>query len=98
MPSAASGGSHAGWVFTWFHMPSIAFHTDDALVIDSLSTCTCRRCGQFTALILLAIHTALGGSMNSRLGQRQVASEVASTSDTSSASIACGCIGPMITV
>jgi len=79
-------------------MPSIAFHTDDALVSGSLSTCTCRRGGQATVLTLLAIHTALGGSMNSRFGQRHVASDVASSSDASSASMACGCIGPMITV
>src|SRR5256885_8122865 len=101
MPSAAappSGGSQAGWVLTWFHIPSIAFQTDDALVSDSFSTCTCRRAGHDTALTLLAIQTALGGSMNSRFGQRQVGSDVASSSATSSASIACGCIGPMITV
>src|SRR3977135_3332940 len=101
MPSAAappSGGSQAGWVLTWFHMPSIAFQTDDALVSDSLSTCTCRRAGHATALILLAIQTALGGSMKSRLGQRQVGSEVASSKATSSASMACGCIGPLRTV
>ena len=36
-------GSQPGCALTWFHMPSIAFQTDDAPVIDSFSTCTCRR-------------------------------------------------------
>ena len=91
-------GSQPGCDFTWFHMPSMAFHTDDAPVIDSLSTCTCKRPGQATVPTLLAIHAAFGGSMNSRLEQRQVGSMAAACRASSSASIACGCIGPMITV
>ncbi len=75
-------------------MPSIAFQTDDAPVIDSFSTWTFRRAGQTTAPTLLAIQTALGGSMKSRFGQRHVGNVVACSSDCSSASIECGCIGP----
>ena len=35
--------------------------------------------------------------MNSRFGQRHVGSDVAAAATASSASIACGCIGPTIT-
>ncbi len=90
-------GSQPGWSLAWFQTLSIAFHTDDAPVIGSLTMCTCSRSGQVIALILAAIQSALGGSWNSMCAQRQVSRPVAWRSDASSASIACGCIGPMIT-
>src|ERR1700712_1334886 len=83
-------GCHPGCALTWFHIPSIAFQTDEAPVIDSLNTCTCSRPGQAIELILLAIHTALGGSMNSRFGQRHVGSIAAMCKACSSPSIANG--------
>ena len=90
-------GSQPGCSLTSFHTPSIAFQTDDAPVIGSLTMCTCRRCGQTIAWTLLLIQVAFGGSWNSSCGQRQVGRLVAWRSEASRASIACGCIGPMIT-
>jgi hypothetical protein len=80
-----------------FQTLSIAFHTDDAPVIGSLTRCTRRRLGQTTASTLLLIQVAFGGSWNRRWAQRQVGRLVAWRSEASSASMACGCIGPMIT-
>jgi len=47
--------------------------------------------------ILLAIHTAFGGSMKSRVGQRHRGWLTASTRVPSIASTACGGIAPTIT-
>ena len=60
-------GSQPGCSLTSFQTPSIAFQTDDAPVIGSLTMCTCRRSGQTIASTLLSIQTAFGGSWNSRL-------------------------------
>ena len=92
-----AAGSQPGCSLASFQMPSMAFQTDDAPVIGSLTMWTWRRSGQTTAPTLALIHAALGGSWNSRCGQRQVGRPVAILSEASSASIACGCIGPMIT-
>ena len=68
--ASAGGGPHTGSFLTRFHMPRSEFQTADALVSASLSTCTFKRAGHSIMPILLAIHTALGGSMKSRVGQR----------------------------
>src|SRR4051812_17496411 len=87
-------GSQPGCGLARFQMLSIAFHTDEAPVIGSLTRWTCSRSGQAMALTLALIQPAFGGSWNSRCAQRQVARPVAWRSDASRASIACGCIGP----
>ena len=99
MPSIGetAAGSHPGCSLASFQTLSIAFQTDDAPVIGSLTTWTWSRSGHSIASTLALIQAAFGGSWNSRCGQRQVGRLVASLSEVSSASIACGCIGPMMT-
>ena len=79
MPSIGetAAGSQPGCSLASFQTPSIAFQTDDAPVIGSLTMCTCSRSGQTIAPTLLLIQAAFGGSWNSRCGQRQVGRLVA---------------------
>ena len=86
-----------GSVLARFQMPSSAFHTAEVLPSDSLSTVRCSGCGQPRLVTLLAIHTAAGGSMNSRFGQRQLPPCVAASSISSMPVTDSGCIGPTIT-
>src|SRR3954451_25018186 len=54
-------GPQPGGSLALFQILSIAFHTDDAPVIGSLTRCTCSRSGQAMALPLALIQPAFGG-------------------------------------
>ena len=79
MPSIGetADGSQPGCSLAWFQTLSIAFQTEDAPVIGSLTMCTWSRSGQAMAWTLASIQPVLGGSWNSRCAQRQVARLVA---------------------